>query len=312
MAVAGLVVMGEPEALSAIAASLRSSAEAVSEAAKAGAVIIGAGANVSAQLAYASRRALSSSSSFVGEVWEGVDIVDLRAERVAVRAVARSRDELRLHWRAEKEASALPQGAGDVLDQCAAGEASGHEMGIKRFRANESWLEIACRTRELLSGQIGQAAWIQAATFNLQWANPLWEMLMLDPSMQRSQVMAKLREVFTGMDPMPDNVTDVSEGSFLVLAAPSRPALWLQALVGGLEGATAAIDWLAHYGAAAALAFAALWMTCKAEGLWEAADGADAGGGDVISVTAASAVPGASVARTENSDWQEVAENARH
>ena len=63
-------------------------------------------------------------------------------------------------------------------------------MGIKRFQANESWLEIACRTRELLSGQIGQAAWIQAATFNLQWANPLWEMLMLDPSMQRSQVMA--------------------------------------------------------------------------------------------------------------------------
>ena len=112
VAVAGLVVMGELEAVSAVAGSLKSSAEAVSEAAKAGAVLIGAVANVSAQLAYASRRALSSSSSFVGEVWEGVDIVDLRAERVAVRAVARSRAELRLHWRAEKEASALPQGAG--------------------------------------------------------------------------------------------------------------------------------------------------------------------------------------------------------
>ena len=89
------------------------------------------------------------------------------------------------------ENSALPQGAGDVLDQFAAGEASGHEMGIKRFQANESWLEIACRTRELLSGQIGQAAWIQAATFSLQWANPLWE-AFFDVTAQEDELLERL------------------------------------------------------------------------------------------------------------------------
>ena len=54
---------------------------------------------------------------------------------------------------------------------------------------------------------------------------------MLDPCMMRTQVLAKLHEMFDSLDPLPQNATDVSEPAFHLLATPARPALWIRSVV---------------------------------------------------------------------------------
>ena len=133
---------------------------------------------------------------------------------------------------------------------------------------------------------------------------------MLDPSTQRAQVLLKVREVFSGMDPMPGNVTDVSEGSSVALATPPRPALWLQAIAVGLGAATTVVDWLKECGAPLALSFAALWMTCKIEGGVESADESAAVHEPEQRGGAAGAIAGgvgASVTEDASGGWTELA-----
>ena len=81
-------------------------------------------ADVTSTIATTSRRVLGTSADFATEVWRGVDLIDVKAERVVLRALAASREAMAAHWLDPAVAEGLPNGTAPILARCAAGKSS--------------------------------------------------------------------------------------------------------------------------------------------------------------------------------------------
>ena len=141
----------------------------------ASATFLNAGANVSATVARMSRQALGSSTSMMMDIWCGVDLLNVNAEQVAFQAVSSSRDTMLEHWSTPEVLEGLPPPVARAMRRCASGSASGTAVAEKHLTANSSFLQIECRSRELLNGQLGLAALVAVVRYELQWANPVWD-----------------------------------------------------------------------------------------------------------------------------------------
>ena len=97
-----LIIFADVEALSGVGKAVQSSAEALAESAMAAALVLGVGANATATVVRASRSAMSSSASLMADFWNGVDILDVRAELLSFRAIADTRALLVSHWNASE------------------------------------------------------------------------------------------------------------------------------------------------------------------------------------------------------------------
>ena len=62
------------------------------------------------------------------------------------------------------------------------------------------------------------AASIAWSSYSLQWANPLWEMVLLDPGTEARQVQDHVQRIITNLADTATNVSDVSDEAFDIVA----------------------------------------------------------------------------------------------
>ena len=76
-----VVVCTDAEALAGVGKALHGTAEAIADSAVAAAIVVGAGANATASVVKASQTALKNSASAFGEMWSGVDVLNVKTNK---------------------------------------------------------------------------------------------------------------------------------------------------------------------------------------------------------------------------------------
>ena len=87
--------------------------------------------------------------------------------------------------------------------------AHGASVTVARFSVNSSFVSVECRSRTLPSSIIGVAAVVASVTCFAQWANPVWELLLMDPASEKTQILEQVQSLLASMD-AETNATDAS------------------------------------------------------------------------------------------------------
>lgn len=231
-----LLVLGDSRALESVSRALHSSAVAVGEMAEASAMFLSAGANVTSNIATASRKVLGASAEFATEVWRGVDFVGVKAERMALRALAPTREAMTAHCGDPNVSSGLPNNTAPILARCASGVASEMAATTELFQVNASYVSVECRSRVFPSSLVGVTAVVASVRYTVQWANSLWEFMLLDPASDRLQIFEQIQMLLATMDPAV-NAKDVGDGAWTTLASFEQRPQRLVYLAAALESA---------------------------------------------------------------------------
>ena len=78
------------------------------------------------------------------------------------------------------------------------------QTGLEEGRM-DAQTETACS----LVGEL--AALVAVVRYELQWANPVWDIASLDPSVETDQIVARVLGLLHGMEGVKTNSTDVSD-----------------------------------------------------------------------------------------------------
>ena len=156
----------------------------------------------------------SSSLSLAKEAWEGVDLLNVTANRSHGRVVASTLEEIETWISSSNNFQRIPVTAATLLAPARGlsatmvfiewGDSSADVSG-------GSWTTWNVRARSLRSGQLALAFELHVISFHARWSNPLWEFLDICPNDSSEQVLKVLSGIVTAMPPVPAGETSLDD-----------------------------------------------------------------------------------------------------
>ena len=191
-----------------------------------------------------------------------MDVLGLQAEASQLRAVARSPEALGEHWRSPQGQGPWPMPVVAQLERCCSEKPIAMEMRAVHFNASCAYVSVRCRGRWLAPSRFGLAADVLVAGFEVQWANPLWDVLGIEPESEGQRILGIVKELLQDMQPRPEQELDVSDSSFIRILPEDLGGVRMSRLQSALLAASQFLGALDSMGPAPWVSLAAVCLAC--------------------------------------------------
>ena len=150
-------------------------------------------------------RTAENSLNLTANVWHGVDVFEIVAQRCAGRLAGDSADIVAewLHsYEAKRLLPCLSPPLADALSMAARSVHAGLpflETHLEDLNASGTYGAVHLEARILISGQLQLRFDTSNLTFSVAWANPLWELAAFETSVEKEQIMKAISSVLIRM-----------------------------------------------------------------------------------------------------------------
>ena len=148
------------------------------------------------------------------------------------------------------------------LERCCSDKPIATEMRAVHFNASCAYVSVRCRGRWLAPSRLGLAADVLVAGFEVQWANPLWDVLGIEPESEGQRILGIVKELLQDMQPRPEQELDVSDSSFSRILPEDLGGVRLSRLQSTLLAASQVLGALDSMGFTPWVALAAACFAC--------------------------------------------------
>jgi len=206
--------------------------ESVARASEASSLAVGAiataGANVTVSFAQFTVDAVGSSMTLSEELWKGIDLRRVNVTRTIGR-VAAPESGLLEEWILEDGNGLVPPDLAPYMAPAI------HNLSLARpfaetsreyFSSDGVWRAWSIAARALPSGYVGAVVTIVTAEFEVEWANPVWHALGVDPHREAERISASVRRVVANLEAPPASALEITDAALGASALPvlQRPA----------------------------------------------------------------------------------------
>ena len=187
-----------------------------------------AGANVTVSFANFAVEAVGSSLTLSEELWRGIDLRHVNITRTIGR-VAAPDSKLLSEWILDGANGLVMEGYNERMALAVANLSEARpvaETSSEFFSSDGSWEGWSISAKALPSGYVGAVITTLHAEFQVEWANPMWEALGVDPHREAERIAASIRRVVSTLEAPPPAALKISDAS---LGTSAMPVLQRQA-----------------------------------------------------------------------------------